>query len=334
VSTRRRTIVVLGGIALLYAVLYNIPGTGPRLGRTAPFGIVVLGAVYGAVTALEAIGLVLVYRANRFINFAYAALGGAVGLIAIGLFLEHGWPYFLVLPLGVAVGALVGALAEIVVVRRFSNASRLVLTVASIGLAQLLGGLGLLGSQAIGFQALVGGFHSPLHLDFHLGVVAFGGDQMLIIFIGPFVIAALAWFLLRTDAGVAVRAAADNRDRALLFGIPVRRLATIVWAIAGALATLGFILQAPFAGVNPTVASFGATELLPALAAAVIARMESLPIAFGAGIGLGVVAQVVRWNSTGTPTFVYVVYLVVIVGALLLRRDQRSRALEGAASSW
>src|SRR5262249_42883919 len=150
---------------------------------------------------------------NRFINFAYAALGGAVGLVAIGLVVQHHWPYFLALPLGTAVGVLVGTIAEIVVIRRFAKASRLGVTVASIRLAQLLGGLGLLGSKAIGFQALVGGFHSPVHLNFHIGVVAFGGDQMLIVLIVPFIIAGLAWFLLKTDAGVAVRAAADNSDR-------------------------------------------------------------------------------------------------------------------------
>ena len=114
----------------------------------------------------------------------------------------------------------------------------------------------------------------------------------------PFIIAGLAWFLLRTDAGVAVRAAAENADRALLLGIPIRRLSTIVWAIAGGLATLTFMLKAPFAGAAPS-AGQGITVLLPALAAAVVARMESLPIAFGAGIGLGIMESVVRWNSGG-----------------------------------
>ena len=44
------------------------------------------------------------------------------------------------------------------------------------------------------------------------------------------IIVALAWFLGRTDAGVAMRAAAENMDRARLLGIPVRRLSTMVWA--------------------------------------------------------------------------------------------------------
>ena len=48
---------------------------------------------------------------------------------------------------------------------------------------------------------------------------------------------------------MAVRGAAENTDRALLYGIPVRRLSTIVWMIAGGLATLTYLLKAPFTGV-------------------------------------------------------------------------------------
>ena len=78
--------------------------------------------------------------------------------------------------------------------------------------------------------------------------------------------------LLRTDAGVAVRAAAENSDRALLLGLPVRRLSTIVWQITGGLAALTYMLQAPFAGVKPGLSANGPAVLLPLLAAAVVAR--------------------------------------------------------------
>src|SRR5947199_9166660 len=104
--------------------------------------------------------------------------------------------------------------------------------------------------------------------------------------------------------------------------------------IAGGLATLTYLLKAPFSGVAPGVASNGPEVLLPGLAAAVVGRMESLPVAFAAGLGLGITEQVVRWNSTGTPSLVDVAYLVVILGALLLQRGTLSRAVEGATSPW
>jgi branched-chain amino acid transport system permease protein len=148
------------------------------------------------------------------------------------------------------------------------------------------------------------------------------------------VIAFLAWFLLRTSLGVAVRAAAENEDRALLLGIPVRRLGTIVWAISGGLAVLTYMLSAPFEGVKPTVVSNGPTVLLPLLAAAVVARLDSLPTAFFAALGLGITEQLVQWNDPNHPSFIYLVYLAVILVALLAQSGKLSRAQVSGASSW
>src|SRR5436190_1526868 len=323
----------IAAVTVVYLIALQLPGIGDYLQKKAPLAVVVIGLITGTVTALLAIGLILIYRANRFINFAYGAMGSLVGVISIALYKEHGWPYFLMMPVGVLIGVGVGALTELLCIRRFSNSSRLILTVASIGLAQLLGGVELLVAKALGFISLTGGFTVPINFHLQIGVKTLAGDELLIMMAVPVVIAGLAWFLLRTDAGVAVRASAENSDRALLLGIPVRRLATIVWMIAGGLASLTYLLKAPFSGVTPGIAN-GPTVLLPGLAAAVVARMESLPVAFAAGLGLGITEQVVRWNSTGTPSFVNVAYLVVILVALLLQRGKLSRAVEGATSSW
>ena len=333
-NPRLRLLLAIGVPVALYLALGMIGGRAGLVRDRAPFGIVALGIIYGTVTALGAMGVILVYRANRFINFAHGALGSMVGVLCIGMVLRHNVSYWVMLPVAVIGGGLIGALVEFAVIRRFQNSTRLVVTVASIGLAQLLGGLELLGTQAIDFTALVGGFNAPLDVSFKLDVVTMRGDEMLIIAIVPAVILGLAWFLLKTDAGIGVRAAAENVERALLLGIPVRRLSTIVWIIAGSLASLTYMLQAPFAGVKPGVASNGPTVLLPLLAAAVVARMDSLPLAFGAGVGLGIMEQVVRWNSADSPSVIYVFYLVVIVGALLLQRGKLSRAQESGTSSW
>ena len=333
-SPRARIALAIGVPLTIYILIGVIGGKGGIVRDRAPFGIVALGTVHGTVIALGAMGIILVYRANRFINFAHGALGSFVGVIAFGMVLEHGLSYWIALPAAVVVGAALGALIEFTVIRRFQNSSRLVLTVATIGLAQLLGGFELLGSKAIGFVSLVGGTGAPLDVSFRLDVYEFKGDELLIVAIVPAVIAALAWFLLKTDAGIGVRAAAENVDRALLLGIPVRRLSTYVWLIAGALASLTYMLQASFNGVKPGVASNGPTVLLPLLAAAVVARMESLPLAFGAGVGLGIMEEVVRWNSASKPSVIWVVYLVVVIGALLIQRGKLSRAQEGAGSSW
>jgi ABC-type branched-subunit amino acid transport system ATPase component/ABC-type branched-subunit amino acid transport system permease subunit len=179
---------------------------------------------------------------------------------------------------------------------------------------------------------VIPGFATPLRTRLSIDPVIFTGSHLLIVASVPVVIAALAWFLLRTDAGVAVRAAAENSERALLLGIPIRRLSTLVWAAAGGLSALTIVLKAPFQGMTPDVI-IGPGLLLAALAAAVIARMESLPVAFGAGVGLGVLEQLVLWNSSRASA-TDLAFLVVILLALLLRRDTLTRAVEAGESGW
>ncbi|HEX3333377.1 MAG TPA: ATP-binding cassette domain-containing protein, partial [Acidimicrobiales bacterium] len=129
-----------------------------------------------------------------------------------------------------------------------------------------------------------------------------------------------------TDAGVAVRSVADNADRARLLGIPVRRLSTLVWVIAGLLAGLTSILSAPSTGLTIS-AGAGPALILPALAAAIIASMESLPLAFGAGVGLGIISGLFQFNlpTYGSATG-DVVNLVAILLGLLFLQKRRSRA--------
>ena len=119
------------------------------LPQGAPIGVVVSGAILGIASALTAVGLVLIYRANRIVNFSYGAMGGVVGLTAVRTFVIWKWNYGLVIVLGVALGVVVGMLTELLVIRRFERSSRLILTVATIGLTQLFGGLELLIPDAI-----------------------------------------------------------------------------------------------------------------------------------------------------------------------------------------
>jgi len=308
------------------AVVVGHPILGALLPDGAPVGVSVQGAVFGTVTALLAMGLILLYRTDNIVNFSYGAMGLVGGNLGVNLYLEAEWNYFLAMGVGVLAGLAVGGIVEVGVIRRFKDASRLVLTVATIGLAQILGYVGAFFiPQRFGSSGLVGGFETPFTFGFDIEPVRFTAGHIFIMAAVPPIIAGLSWFLLRTDAGVAVRAAAQNKERALLLGIPIHRLKTIVWIVAGGLAALTIILRAPFAGTasNPLTAPI--TVLLPALAAAVIARMESLPVAFVAGIGLGVLDQLVRWN-VDKASAADLAFLIVILGALLLQSGKMSRA--------
>ncbi len=317
--------------AVIVAILLTWALTSLVWPGSAPLGVVLLGVIFGTATGLLAIGLVLIYRSNTIINFAYAAMGGVGGILMVMMFTDAKINYFLSMAAGIVTGLAVGGLVDYLVIRRFANTSRLVLTVATIGLAQLLGGVQLFIPQAFGNAGIVGGFRTPLTFSFEVAPILFTGDHLLIIVAVVPVLIALSWFLLRTDIGIAVRAAADNAERALLFGIPIRRLQTIVWIVSGGLASLIFILKAPFAGAVSTAFGGIAFLLLPALAAAVLARMESLPIAFGAGVGLEIISQLAFWN-TKKASSVDVAVLVVILVGLIAQRKRVSRALEGAGT--
>ena len=334
ISVRARIALGIGAVIVGYFIALAITGPHGWVHSHAPIGFILVGVVYGSVNALGAMGLILVYRANRFINFAHGAMGSLIGVLAIGLVKVHGLNYWIALPLAVIAGGMLGALIEVSTIRKFANHPRLILLVASVGLAQGLGGLELIGSQKEHFTSFTGAFAPPFNLSWRIDVYTFHSAEILAVVAVPLVLAFLAWFLLKTNAGIAVRAAAENTDRAQLLGVPVRRLWTIVWTIAGALAVLTYMLSAPFEGVKPGVASNGPTVLVPMLAVAIVARMESLPTAFGAGIVLGIMEALVRWNTTGDPALIWPIYGGVIIVALLAQHGKLSRAQESGTSSW
>ncbi len=298
-----------------------------------PLGVVLQGVLFGGLNGLLALGLVLLYRVTRAINFAYGAMGGLAAGIGVSLYLGEGWPWWAAIAISLLIGGVIGTAVGALINWRFSRSPRMVLTVATIGLAQLLGGIALLVPKHLNAPAIIPSLTTGLSKwHFQLKPVVFSGNDGLIVIVVPLVVVAVSWFLLGTDAGRAVRAIADNSDRARLVGIPARRLMLGVWAVSGVVAAASTILAAPSHGI-PLTAAVGPTLLLAPLAAAVAARMESLPIAFATSIGLGVVDEVVRLNINKQAVET-VVFLVIIVVALLLQRRSESRVEAADESSW
>lgn len=319
---RLRAFGAILGAALV--VLFAVPALWPH---SAPRGQILNGAEFGAVNGLLALGLVLTYRASRVINFSYGAMGALAATVAVELNLAHHVNWFACIVLALVVGAALGLFVDFVIRWRFFNAPRLIVMVVTIGLAQLFGGIQLLVPGWLHGPSIVGGVSTPL-TSRHVLIfpVLFNGNDLLIAIVVPVVLVALGWFLMRTDAGIAVRSVADNSDRARLLGIPVRRLSTLVWVIAGVLAGLTSILSAPSAGITIS-AGAGPALILPALAAAIIASMENLPLAFGAGVALGVTSGLFEFNMPRYGSAIGdVVNLVAILLGLLLFQRTRSRA--------
>ncbi|MCI3950042.1 MAG: ABC-type branched-chain amino acid transport system, permease component, partial [Acidimicrobiales bacterium] len=129
---------VAATLAVVGALWWVLDQTLPR---GLPMGIVVAGAVFGSIYALNAIGLVLVFRANRVVNFAQAEFGVVAAVLSIQFVLQWNWNFYAAVVAGLVIAALVAGLVEATVIRRFSRAPRLILAVVTIALAQVLVGV-------------------------------------------------------------------------------------------------------------------------------------------------------------------------------------------------
>ncbi|WP_419850870.1 ABC transporter permease subunit [Candidatus Poriferisocius sp.] len=259
------------------------------------------GSVRGLIIAALAAGFVLIYRSTGVLNFAYAEIGSfGVALMAMLTF-RYDVPYWLAFFLAIGAAAGFAMVTELVVVRRLFNSPRLVLFIATLGVAQLA----IFASIQLPDVSRPGPFPLPPKLtvqEYRWKVtddLQIGGRELLVVIVVPLVIAALALFLGRTRFGLAIRASAENADTGRLFGISVRRVSTMVWTIGGALAGVTLILLAPlrgFSAADVSTASLGPGLLLRVLLVALIARMRSLWVTLFAGIGVGIFQRLFQGN--------------------------------------
>ncbi|MCK9901831.1 ABC transporter permease [Frankia sp. Cpl3] len=303
-----------------------VGGAGPAVVALSPLidvaGFVVYpdvlftGFVTGLTYALLGAGLVLVHRASRVINIAHGEVGVFGALLTALLVLNTGAPFLVALPLAVLAGAAVGALVEIIVVRRLFRTPRVVLLVATIGVSQVM----LLCSLAL---PEVDGNAYPTISDWRgtVGGVEVRAADLTVLVVVPVVVITLGLWLERTRIGSAVRAAADNADAARLAGVPVAWMSTLVWALAGGLAVLAVTLNGPVTGqsVALSTAGFGPAMLLRALVAGLIGRFVSLPVTLAGGVALGVVDALVIANHPTSGGLTDLVLLATVLLVLLLQ---------------
>jgi branched-chain amino acid transport system permease protein len=155
----------------------------------------------------------------------------------------------------------------------------------------------------------------------------------MVLIVVPLVLVALTAFFRFTSIGVALRATAEDADRASLLGIPVRRLQSVVWGLASLLAFLAMFMKIGVDG--PTLGQvLDPTLLLSALGAAVIGRMERLPTITLAAIGLGIVSQGARFHYSSDAYRSLVIAAIIAVALLVQRRTSLSRLASAATSTW
>jgi ABC-type branched-subunit amino acid transport system ATPase component/ABC-type branched-subunit amino acid transport system permease subunit len=298
------------------------------IAASTPFPVILLGTIIGLTYGLLAVGLVLIYRTNRIINFAHGQIG-AFGSAFFGLAAVK-WhiPYWVAFPMALALAGATGAAAETGVIRRLRNAPRLMSIVATLGVGQFL----VIFASVINSTAAAGSLYpQPSFLPvFNVGALRVTEAYSGMLFLSPLFVLAIAIFLKRSRFGLGIRAAAANPEAARMSGIFASRMSSLAWAIAGALSAFTAILTAPTQGFI-SGDSFGPALLLRAMTAAVIGRMQSLPLALAGGVGLGILEQILLWNYPRSG-LVEVTLFVIILCALLLQRQRGGRDEE--KGSW
>ncbi len=242
--------------------------------------IVVGGVRLGAIYALAALGLVVIHKASKTVNFAHGAFI-MLGTYGAWLMLERwGLPYWSVYLLApAAVGAIAGAL-EAVVLRRLRSADLFTGVIATVFLS-----LALTEAVRVVFQSdmlnIRGVFSGRPFIVGNLIVT----PETLWIGAGALGTAGLALgFFARSRIGEAMRAVAASARGAQLSGISLDRTYVAAWFFGGALAGLAGVFAGPRFGASPELA---AATIVPAFVAAVIGGFDSLVGALLGGIILG-----------------------------------------------
>ncbi|MEY2570556.1 MAG: hypothetical protein QOE63_906, partial [Acidimicrobiaceae bacterium] len=300
-------------------------------------GLFVKGVILGGLTALIALGMAITYRSNRIVNFAQGDLGTPPVVVVLMLLTVWHWPYLVAVLVGAAVAVALGAVVELAVIRRFFRAPRLLLTVATLGLAQLLAGGAILLPKLWGSDPLLAPrIDAPFDFDFTVGHgssgVIFHANDLIALIVTPIAVIVVALLLRSSGIGIAVRASADDADRASLLGVPVKRLQTIVWSSTALLAFVAVFLRAGVLGL-PIDSALSFDLLLRSLAAMVLGGMTDLVAVTAAAVALGVLESGISYHVS-RPQLTDVFFAAVIFVALLVIRARSGRSSLDDASTW
>jgi len=295
-----------------------------------PAATLVQGLILGLNYGLLAIGLVLIYRTSRVLNFAHGEIGVVAAVLLAKLVTDFHIDYWPALGLCLIVGAASGGVCE-VILRRLYRRPRLIVMVATIGLEQVLYLVTLL--PFVRPTRLFVAYPVPIHAGFAVSGVRFQSGDAFALIVAPLAVAAFALFFLRSPYGLAMRAMAENGESARLAGIWVKRTSTLAWMLAGLLSAVTAILASPDRA-NAFSQALGPELLLRALAAALIAGMASFTVAFAAGVGLGVIEAVLTWNLRQASTVEVVMFAILLVALVVRGRTLRAGPRDEEQSAW
>jgi ABC-type branched-subunit amino acid transport system ATPase component/ABC-type branched-subunit amino acid transport system permease subunit len=285
--------------------------------------IVFDGIISGLVIGMVAIGIVLIYRATQVINFAVGNMGLIAATLMSLLVVKYHVPFWVALPISLAVGTLFAVLMELSVIRRLFTAPRVIVLVATIGIGQLALAIASALPQV---DNGVSSYPGPISGSWDVAGVQVQGSELSILIITPVLVLLLSWFLARTDLGKTVKASADNPLLARLSGVNPKMISTMVWGIAGLISSISLILIAGQSATAGTITMLGPDTLVRALVAAVIGGMRSFPRTLIAALGIGVVESVVGFDFINEQGLIDLLILIAVLVAVWFQSRERSES--------
>jgi ABC-type branched-subunit amino acid transport system permease subunit len=258
-----------------------------------------LGIGTGAVIASVSVGLVLTFRASGVVNFAQGAMAswsaytyyslttdGSVPLLPLPFLpsaIETNRPLtpWSAVVVTLVVAAVLGIAVYWLVFRPLRRASSLSTIAAAVGVTLVLQTAIVIeyGFRALTLQPLVSSEPTTL------AGVTLGFNRWFLLVLVILLGVALHVMFAGTRFGLAARAATEDERSAILVGTSVDRLATVTWALASVIAGFVGIIASTIAGLTPNLLSLA---IIPALAAALIARFTSFGLAIATGLLIGI----------------------------------------------
>ncbi|MFC3228656.1 branched-chain amino acid ABC transporter permease [Marinibaculum pumilum] len=241
----------------------------------------VSGLAVGSLYALGGIGMVVLYRATGVLNFANGAAGAAGAMTAWQLDQWGVWPPFAwaaCILLATAILLLYGRL----IAPLLSWREPVVKAVATLGFALIVLGI-------VSFLWIDDPRKLSLPTD-KIGVQLLGlrvtATRLIVVLASIGIVAGIWLYLTRTVTGLQMRSLANDRSLSALIGVPILKVETIAWGLSGVIAGFTGLMFGDLIRLEPTVITF---MVIPAIAAAVCGRLESLGLVLVGGLSMGVI---------------------------------------------
>jgi branched-chain amino acid transport system permease protein len=282
------------------------------------------GVSAGSLYALVALGLVLIYRSTRVLNFAHGDIATVATFVSFSL-LSQRYSFPLALAASVLVGAVVGIgfYFTVLVPAQRQGANLLGMVILTLGLALILQGVVVYvwGAEPVSLP-----FPISDTKTYNVGAVVVSQLSLATMAAGLAGCVLLYLLVQKTRLGLAMRATSENVMAAQTLGIPTRAVLGLAWGVASALGVVAGIFLAPALLLDPF---FMLDPFLKGFAAAVLGGLNSLPGAVVGALLLGVAESLTGAYMTiqfkNTLAFAIIIVVLLVRPEGLLGKEFRER---------